>query len=114
MFESISPYPGGYDEPTQPCPYCDTEMMCDWVDVGVGSVQCGPYHCENCHASEIGPEQLDDPNFNPTEEERKTGFYKGGKHSPYANTVHGRLVDHKAAKKHYVNGTLDEKPEPEK
>lgn len=48
-----------YDEPTEECPYCKTEMSADWVDVGVGSVQCGPYHCTACGASEIGPE-LDD------------------------------------------------------
>lgn len=36
------------------CPYCGTECEADWVDVGVGFVQCGPYYCENCGASEIG------------------------------------------------------------
>lgn len=41
------------------CPYCKEVMECDTVDVGVGHVQCGPYHCYSCHASEIGPE-LDD------------------------------------------------------
>ncbi|WP_242298589.1 hypothetical protein [Bacillus cereus group sp. BfR-BA-01424] len=50
---------GAYDTPTRECPYCKTEMEADWVDVGVGMVQCGPYHCENCHASEIGPELSD-------------------------------------------------------
>lgn len=48
-----------YDEPTEPCPYCKNDMHADFVDVGVGSVQCGPYHCQTCGASEIGPE-LDD------------------------------------------------------
>ncbi|MFJ6264223.1 hypothetical protein [Lysinibacillus xylanilyticus] len=41
------------------CPYCEGTTYADSVDVGVGFVQCGPYHCENCGASEIGPE-LDD------------------------------------------------------
>lgn len=41
------------------CPYCDTEMEADFVDVGVGYVQCGPYHCYSCGASEIGPELFD-------------------------------------------------------
>lgn len=41
------------------CPYCKGTTYADSVDVGVGYVQCGPYHCENCGASEIGPE-LDD------------------------------------------------------
>lgn len=39
---------------TQPCPYDGTPCEADWVDVEVGFVQCGPYHCE-CGASEIGP-----------------------------------------------------------
>lgn len=47
---------GAYDTPTQKCPYCKSEMEADWVDVGVGMQQCGPYHCYECHASEIGPE----------------------------------------------------------
>jgi hypothetical protein len=36
------------------CPYCGTECYADWVDVGIGEAQCGPYYCENCGASEIG------------------------------------------------------------
>lgn len=43
-----------YDTPTNNCPYCGTECEADWVDVGVGVIQCGPYYCENCGASEIG------------------------------------------------------------
>ena len=50
---------GAYDTPTRPCPYCKTDMEADWVDVGVGMVQCGPYHCYSCGASEIGPELYD-------------------------------------------------------
>lgn len=132
-----------YDTPTQPCPYCQTDMHADWVDNGVGMVQCGPYHCENCGASEIGPELFDwyyndrdgntlylpgkrryvswarkkvrwgyEPVLRPghpfSEEELKTGFYQG-KISPYANTVAGKLVDHKTAKEMYNIGLLDEK-----
>lgn len=41
------------------CPYCQSEMDADFVDVGVGFVQCGPYHCFSCGASEIGPELYD-------------------------------------------------------
>lgn len=37
------------------CPYCNSECEADWVDVEVGYIQCGPYHCDNCGASEIGP-----------------------------------------------------------
>lgn len=115
---------GPYDEPKQNCPYCKAEMEADWVDVGVGIVQCGPYHCRVCGASEIGPEMnyelLEDENgylagvgklLNPedfTEEEIRTGYYKS-KISPYANTVNGSLVDHVTAKELYNVGLLDEK-----
>lgn len=44
---------------TKECPYCHKQMEADWVDVGVGFVQCGPYHCYSCGASVIGPE-IDD------------------------------------------------------
>lgn len=43
-----------YDTPTTKCPYCGTECEADWVDNGLGMVQCGPYYCENCGASQIG------------------------------------------------------------
>lgn len=115
-----------YDEPLKPCPYCKNDMMADWVDVGCGVVQCGPYHCMSCGASEIGPEMkyevLKDENgrcagigklLNPedfTEEEIATGYYKG-KISPYANTVNGILVDHITAKEAYDADLLDEKKE---
>jgi hypothetical protein len=50
---------GAYDTPSDTCPYCGASMEADWVDVGVGMVQCGPYHCYACGASEIGPELSD-------------------------------------------------------
>ena len=50
---------GAYDTPTETCPYCEDEMEADWVDVGIGMTQCGPYHCFSCGASEIGPELSD-------------------------------------------------------
>lgn len=50
---------GAYDTPSRECPYCKSDMEADWVDVGVGMVQCGPYHCFDCGASEIGPELID-------------------------------------------------------
>ena len=43
-----------YETPSSPCPYCGADCEADWCDVGVGMVQAGPYHCENCHASEAG------------------------------------------------------------
>lgn len=45
---------GAYETPSCPCPYCGSDCEADWCDVGVGNVQCGPYHCENCHAVEVG------------------------------------------------------------
>ena len=50
---------GAYDTSQKECPYCQEMMDADWVDVGVGMVQCGPYHCYHCEASEIGPEMDD-------------------------------------------------------
>lgn len=44
-----------YETPPTDCPYCGAECEADWCDVGVGMVQCGPYHCEKCLASEAGP-----------------------------------------------------------
>jgi len=45
----------GEPEPKERCPYCDALCCADFVDIGVGYTQCGPYHCERCRASEIGP-----------------------------------------------------------
>lgn len=47
---------GAYDTPKEECPYCGNECQADFVDNGIGMVQCGPYHCFSCGASEIGPE----------------------------------------------------------
>ena len=99
---------GPYDEPTQPCPYCGEECEADWVDIGIGVTQCGPYHCDGCGASEIGPEKKDGT-F--TELERKTGWYGSGHPpSPHANTIKGTLVDHRTAKLAYEVGLLDPNP----
>lgn len=80
-------------------------MEADFVDVGVGFAQCGPYHCDNCDASEISPErdrgktecingewkyvqiytqEEIDTKLKLDEDERRTGFYKG-RISPLAN-----------------------------
>lgn len=48
-----------YDEPPEACPYCKDQMSAEFVDIGVGSVQASPYHCQTCGASEIGPELQD-------------------------------------------------------
>ncbi|EOV9525610.1 hypothetical protein JC777_00215 (plasmid) [Bacillus cytotoxicus] len=122
---------GAYDTPTRECPYCKSYMEADWVDVGVGMVQCGPYHCYECGASEIGPELSDwyykdregetiyldgwypvlKLNHPFSEMELETGYYDPSKNkvSPYANTVNGVLVDHVTAKAAYNLGLLDKK-----
>ena len=67
------------------CPYCNHEMTCDEVDIGVGIQQSGPYGCEWCYAVEIGPERYPgNPEFEATldEDERKTGVYKGDRKWP--------------------------------
>jgi hypothetical protein len=100
---------GPWDTPTNKCPYCGTECEADWVDVGVGKVQCGPYYCENCKASSIGAY---DDTTRATPEENKIGWYGPGKPvSDKANTCLGIPVDHKTAKKLYEAGLLDEKAE---
>lgn len=90
------------------CPYCGTkDCEADWVDVGIGLTQCGPYHCEACGAIEIGaydkPSVLDD-------KEKETGWYKPGReYGGCSNTVGGRLVKHDVAMAAYRMGLLDEK-----
>lgn len=112
------------------CPYCKNICECDTVDVGVGYVQCGPYFCEKCGSSEIGPEfydwVLENREGNPifinshpilkkehpfSEKEIETLWYEPFKNklSPYANTVGGLLVNHIEAKKAYDVGMLDKK-----
>jgi hypothetical protein len=84
------------------CPYCGDIMYCDTVDVGIGYQQCGPYHCENCGASEIHP----DDTLPLDEDEQETGYYKN-RLSPIANqTNDGKLVNHKEALQLYPLGLL--------
>ena len=106
---------GGYlygeSEPIEPCPYCGTPCRADFVDVGVGMTQCGPYHCEHCGASEIGPH---DKERELTEAEKKTGWY-GPNSEPgsSANVIGGRVVshhqmDHAYRERFYKNPEYDE------
>lgn len=119
------------------CPYCESECEADWVDIGIGYTQCGPYYCEECGASEIG--SFDDIGINKqvnifysrqislygriinhfivpkesskiTQEEFDKGWYKP--HSPMGssvNTCNGKYVKHKEAEELYKLGLLDEK-----
>lgn len=81
------------------CPYCNAVCEADFVDVSVGFVQCGPFHCTECLASEIGPN--DDPR-ELTEAEKKSGWY-GPDSEPgsSANVIGGRIVSHTEAKEVY-------------
>lgn len=81
-------YRYGEHEPTELCPYCGTICRADFVDIGVGFQQCGPFHCEECRASEIGP--YDKPR-KLTERETKTGWYA---HDRSANVIGGKIVSH--------------------
>lgn len=92
--------------PAIKCPYCKAECHADWVDVEVGMIQCGPYHCESCDACETG--RYDTNTNNLSDEEKKTGWFKG-RYGNTANTINGELVDHKTAKQAYRIGRLDKK-----
>lgn len=100
---------GAYSTPLAICPYCGFDQCpADWVDVGVGMVQCGPYHCERCGASEIS--SLD--KRGRTKKEALTGWYEPASPvSENANTYKGVLVDHRTAKQLYEVGLLDERSE---
>jgi hypothetical protein len=90
-----------YDTYTCPCPYCHHPgCEADWVDVGVGLRQCGPFVCPECGASEVGPydeNQLSD-------EEKRTGWFKPGHLGTSANTFNGRHISHVEAKVLYRAG----------
>lgn len=89
------------------CPYCKYEHCeADHVDVGIGLVQCGPYHCPVCEASEVS--SLDTREL--SDRERQTGWFEpGSRVSDVANTVNGKLVNHRQAKEMYDIGLLDAK-----
>lgn len=95
------------NNPTQKCPYCGTECEADWCDIEVGYAQCGPYHCTNCNATEIGA--YDEPR-DLSEVEKKTKWF-----APFSppgssvNTFLGEPVDHKTAKFLYNIDLLDKK-----
>lgn len=91
---------GAYEMPTQDCPYCSSPCDADWVDVGVGMVQCGPYHCLICGASEIGPH---DDHRELTENEKVTNWYApNSEPGSSANVIDGKIVSHRQMKRAYV------------
>lgn len=92
-------YAYGDHEPTEQCPYCGTHCRADFVDIGVGYQQCGPYHCEACGASERGPY---DAGRELTDVEVKTGWYApGAEPGSSANVIGGRFVSYVQARAAY-------------
>lgn len=99
-------YGYGQHPPTEKCPYCGARCDADFVDIGVGMQQCGPFHCENCGASEIGPH---DKERVLTNEESKTGWYAPGKPpGSSANVIGGRIVSHVVMRDTYRDKFLGE------
>lgn len=95
-----------YDQPTI-CPYCNyDDCRADYVDVGVGMIQCGPYYCDNCGACQIGPY---DKEAILSEKENEFGWYEPKReYLTSAPTVNGKLVrNHEDAKNLYDLGFLD-------
>jgi hypothetical protein len=92
-------YAYGEHEPTKKCPYCATRCRADFVDIGVGMQQCGPYHCDQCGASEIGPY---DKERELTAQEKDAGWYgPASEPGSSANVIGGRIVSHVQARDAY-------------
>jgi len=92
-------YTYGEHEPTASCPYCGAICRADFVDIGVGFQQCGPYHCDACLASEIGP--YDAPR-SLTADELKAGWYApASEPGSSVNVIGGRIVSHVQARDTY-------------
>ena len=69
---------GADTERLEDCPYCGTPCECEWVDVGVGIAQCGPYHCDQCGAYQMGSDEYEGKNKDKASpEELQMGWYKG-------------------------------------
>ena len=43
---------GAYETPDVPCPYCGKDCSAEFVDIGIGMQQVGPYRCFDCNATE--------------------------------------------------------------
>lgn len=74
----------------EPCPYCGAMCEADWVDVGVGLVQAGPFHCDACYATEAGSY---DSEADYARRDPKTGWYPpGDPPGSSANMIGGKLA----------------------
>lgn len=81
------------------CPYCLCPCEADWVDVGIGYSQCGPYHCELCGASEIGP--CDSPRELSPEEQEFGWYAPNSPPGDSANKIDGKIVSCEVANAYY-------------
>lgn len=89
------------DYSTCKCPYCGATCYADWCDVGVGYVQCGPFHCEDCGASQIGP--YDDPRPLTLIEEFCGWYAPNSEPGSSANVIGGKIVTAKEMTDLYRN-----------
>lgn len=56
------------------CPWCgSTNVEADWVDIGVGSEQAGPYMCHNCQSTQLYEEDYKEA----SQEEKEKGWWQG-------------------------------------
>ncbi len=89
------------------CPYCESDNCeAEWVDVGVGFVQCGPYVCRDCGASEIGAYDKTPA----TEFEKSKGWYAPDNHSEHVSTIAGKIISSADALALYRAGVVDKVP----
>lgn len=80
-----------YAPPDEPCPYCGAMTQCETVDVGVGFVQAGPYHCYECGATEAGAYD-DKPEDLARIDPQTRWFPPGEMPGSSANVIGGKLA----------------------
>jgi hypothetical protein len=92
---------------TETCPYC-ANPQCDaeWCDVGVGFQQVAPFHCEQCHAVQIGPYDK----LTPTPAEAAAGWYSPGRLPDTFSSVNGYVIDTKTSLRLYQAGVTPHAP----
>jgi hypothetical protein len=89
------------------CPYCgNPHCSTEWCDIGVGFQQISPFHCDRCHAVEIGPYD----NTEPTAAEKAAGWYAPGRLPDTVSSVNGCLIDTKTALRLYEAGAAPKAP----
>jgi hypothetical protein len=74
-----------------PCPFCEAECSADFADNGIGEERCGPYCCDQCHATELHPLEFYrvccGEDLGLDEEERFFGWRRGERGSDDAGRV---------------------------